>query len=798
MVRWWLTLAVAVVIAGVAGLLRFREERSAGEAQLGPTAIREIESLQQLRSRSPARRRPPTSRARVVARARDPVGERRRARARRRRGARDPRRRIGCRRQLRRDGDQLELSRRSLMTEAARGDGRVGRGSGDARRRVPRRRASCRRARQAVMAFPLRAQAHVIGSIGFLFDRATPLDGDTQALARIVADLAAQALERARLYEPERESRARSTASCGWLRASSRRRLEIDGGDLCREARTTFGADYGVLWRIRDERLELLAVDPPRPDLFGSRLGLDDFPRLRGAIEGLGASFVADVLETTLRGGARIRPRARDPLVAPDAGRHRRVERARPRRSRGSRSSPSPTGDARGRPALRRPGGPRPRADRAPSRRGRRRATRGRDATAPGGHRGALAGDDRLDVSNTCLEHALESVGAEAGFVVLSGPERCTVVEIVSSSGYDDDELAAWRALRSRLRRALRPGDRAGRARLGALGRRDVGVHRPARGPRARVGHHSARDEPRRSRRAAPLAPATTRAQRGRARVAPGDGLAVRSGARAKRISTRRSSTHACVAERLQRIDGRSLSNALTPADVAQRRRRRGRRRGRRVGSRARGSPGRRVSAAACTQRRDGDEVAAAAIERAARSTRSWAMRVLRRASPSFSTEAGEPRLACRRSTCGTVGPDDALPRAARPGTSRERAAGRDLGQPGVASDGRSRDRRGARGSGRAGTRAGARLRVRADDRGDPAAERAAPVAPARRGRPARRPLPARHGAAATSAATGSTRSSSPTESSASSSATSSARACRRPRAWRSCGTRSARSRSTA
>jgi hypothetical protein len=35
---------------------------------------------------------------------------------------------------------------------------------------------------------------------------------------------------------------------------------------IAREARTTFGADYGVLWRIRKDDLELLAVDPPRPN----------------------------------------------------------------------------------------------------------------------------------------------------------------------------------------------------------------------------------------------------------------------------------------------------------------------------------------------------------------------------------------------------------------------------------------------------------------------------------------------------------------------------------------------------
>src|SRR4029078_7541911 len=52
-----------------------------------------------------------------------------------------------------------------------------------------------------------------------------------------------------------------------------------------------------------------------------------------------------------------------------------------------------------------------------------------------------------LDVSNVCLDKALESVGAEAGFVVLKGPAGTRTGEIVTSSGYDDVALEAWQAL---------------------------------------------------------------------------------------------------------------------------------------------------------------------------------------------------------------------------------------------------------------------------------------------------------------------------------------------------------------
>ena len=47
------------------------------------------------------------------------------------------------------------------------------------------------------------------------------------------------------------------------------------------------------------------------------------------------------------------------------------------------------------------------------------------------------------DVGDTCLEHALSAVGADAGFVVVSrGPGG--VLEMVSNSGYSEDELVVW------------------------------------------------------------------------------------------------------------------------------------------------------------------------------------------------------------------------------------------------------------------------------------------------------------------------------------------------------------------
>ena len=51
-----------------------------------------------------------------------------------------------------------------------------------------------------------------------------------------------------------------------------------------------------------------------------------------------------------------------------------------------------------------------------------------------------------VDVGDTCLKHALRFVGAEAGFVVLTGSGG-TSVQMLSNVGYSEDALEAWSAL---------------------------------------------------------------------------------------------------------------------------------------------------------------------------------------------------------------------------------------------------------------------------------------------------------------------------------------------------------------
>ena len=157
---------------------------------------------------------------------------------------------------------------------------------------------------QAAIAVPLRVEGRVIGSVGFVFDDAEDAHDETEALAIVVAGLGGQALERARLYELELESRRgldRILRVAPRFFAGSE---SVVTDAICREARTVFGADFAMLWRVKGETLELAAFDPEiEPLRAGLESDLDDFPRLRDAVHALNVSFVPDVSEEALGEG---------------------------------------------------------------------------------------------------------------------------------------------------------------------------------------------------------------------------------------------------------------------------------------------------------------------------------------------------------------------------------------------------------------------------------------------------------------------------------------------------------------
>ncbi len=448
MVRWWLNLMVAIVVAGVGELLRVRETKSVVEARTARAAAGEIEAVQELTaalsgalssadvSRAVSSHAPAILSASGVALGMVEGDEL---------VITNP---VGLAAQVRVHGNRLGLQQSTLLTQAVR-EGDIVVASDRVSLDVAHGRSSelLPREVQGAIAVPLRAEGEVVGSIGFLFHRPDGVTDETQALARIVAALAGQALERARLYDVEREFRRALERILQVAPRFLAGETEDAIGVICREARTTFGADVSVLWRVRAGMLELLAMDPPRPDIAGGRLPLDDFPRLREAIQGLGSSFVSDALETTHGEGldfvrqVGIRSSLRTPIVISGVS-----ELVLSISWDAVVSEPDATTLA----VVRRFAD---QAGLALEQLERRRAEAKAAARADATHRlqevtAALSqAATTLDVSNVCLAHALASIGAEAGFVVLNGPEGTATVELVASSGYDDDELEAWRAL---------------------------------------------------------------------------------------------------------------------------------------------------------------------------------------------------------------------------------------------------------------------------------------------------------------------------------------------------------------
>ena len=448
LIRWLINLGVALLLAGVGGLIRHREEQSAVEAESARSAVHDIESLQQLSIAltgavsSADIARAVSSHASGILSASgcglglvdgqeltvvDPGGLAAEAFP---------------------HGSRLELTQEALGTAAVRTESMVmARDRAELEAVFPDSAAILPAQAERALAVPLRANGTVVGAVGFVFEQDQEMNDETQALARIVADLAGQALERAHLYEAERESRQ---ALDRILRVAPR--FLADDSDevvtaICREARTTFGADYGVLWRVGGETLELIAIDPPHPELSGSRLSLENLPRLREALRRLDVSFVPDVLETTYGEGRAfvrklgIRSSLRTPVVIGGSSElilavswQQVISEPEPATIVVVRRFADQAGLAL--EQLRRR---RAEAEIA----ARVDATRQlQDVTE------ALAlAATTLDVSRTCLDHALASTSAEAGFVVLTGPRGTRAAEFVASVGYASDELDAWRAL---------------------------------------------------------------------------------------------------------------------------------------------------------------------------------------------------------------------------------------------------------------------------------------------------------------------------------------------------------------
>lgn len=445
--RWAVSLAIAALIVAIAGVLRIGRRRATEVAEEVASSLRRAEALQELSGDLAAAVSSAEVSHALAKRATSFLDAQ---------GAAlgllsddvlvvDP---IGISTDVHVPGRHISLDGRTLLSVALR-EGRVVRA--DDRKALeaefPDSAAMLPRVVRSAVAVPMRSAGKAVGVVEFLFDRENALDDELAAIAATAAGLAGQALERARLYERERET---NRALDRILQVAPRFYAETAAEVtevICREARMTFGADYGVLWRIRGDDLELVNSDPPRAEWPpGLRVPLADFPGLEDAVATSGVSFVPDVpseargvgLERVRELG--IRSSLRSPVVI---GGQSALVLAVSWQSVIDRPDPTTLAIVRrfadqaglAFEQLER----RQAEERAAARAGE--TERLQEVTAA---LSVAAG--RSEVGDTCVEHALRHVGAEAGFVVLTGAGG-TSVQMISSKGYSDDALEAWSAL---------------------------------------------------------------------------------------------------------------------------------------------------------------------------------------------------------------------------------------------------------------------------------------------------------------------------------------------------------------
>ncbi len=294
----------------------------------------------------------------------------------------------------------------------------------------------------AGVAVPLRVAGEVVGSLSLLFDESDAVEKNDEAIVAIVADLGGQALERSRLYQRELESGQaldRILRVAPRFRANSRQ-AAIEA--ICREATMTFGADVAALWSVGEDRMTLLHCDPPTDTLTpGLEAFLEDFPELAEAVQTLRISFVPDLeAEARADGLARIRrlgvkSSLRAPFVVGD-----RVEMMLTISWRTAVAEPDPSTFLLVRRFI-------DQAGLALEQVERRRAERDAERRALDARRlqevtAALSQASTLSlVGDTCLEHAFEAVSAAGGLIGLVRGGG-TIVELMATRAYDDDEIA--------------------------------------------------------------------------------------------------------------------------------------------------------------------------------------------------------------------------------------------------------------------------------------------------------------------------------------------------------------------
>jgi serine phosphatase RsbU (regulator of sigma subunit)/anti-sigma regulatory factor (Ser/Thr protein kinase) len=443
--RWGVNLAVTLGIVWVTEVLRRGRRREAIAADTAEASIQEMAGMQDLAASLSAAVTPSDVAHALIERTPTLVGARG--------GALglidgdavvvvDPQ---GIGRQTHAPGLRLPLTTRAPIAHAARTGTIV---------RVPDREtferdfsegAALTLYAHGAVAVPVWAGREVVGALSLLFDEHASPHEDAEAIAALAAHLGGQALERARLYARERESREGLDRI---LRVAPRFHTdspESATAAICVEARRTFGSDLAVLWRLSDHRLELVASNPPSEHLPAGLVGdLADFPSLLDAVDQLQVSFVPDVqeeaqgagLERTRRLG--IHSSLRVPIAIAGAAELILIVSWDRVISEPDDSTIALLGRFADQAGFALEQVERRRAEAEAATRAEE--TRRLQAITAALSQAATA----AEVSSTCVEHALSAVGADAGFVVLSRPDD-RAVELLADSGHSEEELSDWR-----------------------------------------------------------------------------------------------------------------------------------------------------------------------------------------------------------------------------------------------------------------------------------------------------------------------------------------------------------------
>jgi serine/threonine-protein kinase RsbW len=294
------------------------------------------------------------------------------------------------------------------------------------------------------VAVPLVAGGRRLGAIGLPFMRAESIDDDVVALAELAASLGGQALQRSHLYEREQALRGglERVANLAPRFAGSSPGEVVEA--VCREGRSTFGADAAQLWSVDGGTLQVAWRHPPSPHFLpGTIARVDELPGVEQALRSAEPLFVDDAWQQTA-GSMLERVRAegtrsvlRVPItISGQADRvlaliwHRVVEAPTPETLLVARRFGDHAGLAL------------EQAERRQAQQAAARSARETDRLLLATSALAAAATPEL-VGLAMLEEAFRELGATAGrLVVADGDELVTVAH---RGGYDDDLARTWR-----------------------------------------------------------------------------------------------------------------------------------------------------------------------------------------------------------------------------------------------------------------------------------------------------------------------------------------------------------------